>query len=80
MSTFLNIGFDNMVSVNKIVAIVSPEGASVKRVIQFAKEHHYLLDVSSGRKTRSVIITSDNYIFLSAIQAETLAGRLNGDL
>lgn len=75
--TFLNIGFDNMVAVNKIVAIVSPESASIKRLVQFAKESHHFVDVSSGRKTRSVIITSDDYIFLSAIQTDTLAGRLN---
>lgn len=75
--TFLNIGFDNMVAVDKIVAIVSPDGASVRRLISFAKETHHLLDVTTGRKTRSVIITGDNYVFLSAIQADTLAGRLD---
>ena len=75
--TFLNIGFDNMVATDKIVAIVSPEGASVKRLLQYARENHRLIDVSSGRKTRAVVITSDDYILLSAIQTDTLAGRMN---
>lgn len=75
--TFLNIGFDNMVATDKIVAIVSPEGASVKRLVQYARENHRLIDVSSGRKTRAVVITSDYYILLSAIQTDTLAGRMN---
>ena len=75
--TFLNIGFDNMVATDKIVAIVSPEGASVKRLVQYARENHRLIDVSSGRKMRAVVITSDDYILLSAIQTDTLAGRMN---
>ena len=75
--TFLNIGFDNMVATDKIVAIVSPEGALVKRLVQYARENHRLIDVSSGRKTRAVVITSDDYILLSAIQTDTLAGRMN---
>lgn len=75
--TFLNIGFDNMVATDKIVAIVSPEGASVKRLVQYARENHRLIDVSSGRKTRAVVITSDDYILLSAIQTDTLTGRMN---
>lgn len=75
--TFLNIGFDNMVATDKIVAIVSPEGASVKRLVQYARENHRLIDVSSGRKTRAVVITNDDYILLSAIQTDTLAGRMN---
>ena len=75
--TFLNIGFDNMVAVDKIVAIVSPEGASVKRLVQYARENHHLVDVSSGRKTRSVVITNDDFVLLSAIQTDTLSGRIN---
>lgn len=66
-----------MVATDKIVAIVSPEGASVKRLVQYARENHRLIDVSSGRKTRAVVITSDDYILLSAIQTDTLAGRMN---
>lgn len=75
--TFLNIGFDNMVAADKIVAIVVPEGASVKRLVQYARDNHRLIDVSNGRKTRAVVITSDDYVLLSAIQTDTLAGRLN---
>ena len=74
---FLNVGFDNMVAVNKIVAIISPDGASVKRLVQYAKENHSLIDVTRGRKTRSVVVTSEEYVFLSAIQADTLVSRLN---
>lgn len=66
-----------MVATDKIVAIVAPEGASVKRLVQYARENHRLIDVSSGRKTRAVVITSDDYILLSAIQTDTLAGRMN---
>ena len=69
--------FDNMVAVNKIVAIISPDGASVKRLVQYAKDNHCLIDVTSGRKTRSVVVTSEQYVFLSAIQADTLVSRLN---
>ena len=75
--SFLNIGFDNMVATNKIVAIISPDGASVKRLIQYAKENHCFVDATTGRKTRSVIVTSDGYIFLSAIQSDTLVSRLD---
>jgi regulator of extracellular matrix RemA (YlzA/DUF370 family) len=75
--TYLNAGFDNMVAVDKIVAITTPEGASVKRLVQYAKDNHYLIDVTTGRKTRSVIFTTDHYILLSAIQPDTLTARLN---
>lgn len=75
--TFLNIGFENMVAIDKIVAIILPESASAKRLVQFAKENHHLIDVTTGRKTRSVVVTSDQFIFLSAIQPDTLAGRLD---
>ena len=73
---FMNIGFDNMVSVDKIVAIVSPESAPVRRLVQEAKEAGRVVDVTHGRKTRAVVITDSQYILLSAIQPETLTGRL----
>lgn len=76
MHQFMNIGFDNMVSVDKIVAIVSPESAPVRRLVQEAKEAGRVVDVSHGRKTRAVVITDSQYILLSAIQPETLTGRL----
>ena len=76
MHQFMNIGFDNMVSVDKIVAIVSPESAPVRRLVQEAKEAGRVVEVTHGRKTRAVVITDSQYILLSAIQPETLTGRL----
>ncbi len=76
MHQFMNVGFDNMVSVDKIIAIVSPESAPVKRTVQTAKEAGNVIDVTHGRKTRSVIFTDSDYIILSALQPETLTGRL----
>ncbi len=76
MHQFMNIGFDNMVSVDKIIAIVSPESAPVRRLVQEAKEAGRVVDVTHGRKTRAVVITDSQYILLSAIQPETLTGRL----
>ena len=65
-----------MVSVDKIVAIVSPESAPVRRLVQEAKEAGRVVDVTHGRKTRAVVVTDSQYILLSAIQPETLTGRL----
>lgn len=76
MYQFMNIGFDNMVSVQKIVAIVSPESAPVKRIVQEAREAGNVVDATHGRKTRAVIFTDSTYLILSAIQPETLVGRL----
>ena len=76
MHQFMNIGFDNMVAADKIVAIVSPESAPVRRLVQEAKEAGRVVDVTHGRKTRAVVITDSQYILLSAIQPETLTGRL----
>ena len=79
MHQFMNIGFDNMVSVDKIIAIVSPESAPVKRLVQEAKENGRVVDVTHGRKTRAVVITDSQYILLSAIQPETLTGRVESE-
>ena len=79
MHQFMNIGFDNMVSVRKVVAIVSPESAPVKRFVQEAKEGGTVIDATHGRKTRSVIFTDSQYIILSAIQPDTLTGRLESE-
>ena len=76
MHQFMNIGFDNMVSVGRIVAIVSPESAPVRRLVQEAKDAGRVVDVTHGRKTRAVVFTDSQYILLSAIQPETLTGRL----
>ena len=81
---FINIGFGNMVSADKIVAIVSPESAPIKRLIQEARDTNVLIDATYGRKTRAVIITDSDHVILSAIQPETMANRLgskdNGEM
>ena len=73
----INIGFGNMVSANRLVAIVSPESAPIKRIVQDAKERGTLIDATYGRRTRAVIITDSDHIILSAVQPETVANRLN---
>lgn len=74
----INIGFGNMVSAGRLIAIVSPESAPIKRIIQEARDHGVLVDATYGRRTRAVLITDSDYIILSALQPETVAGRLNG--
>lgn len=76
---FINIGFGNMVSAGRIVAIASPDSAPIKRLVQDAKEENRVIDVSCGRRTRSVIITDSDHVILSAIQAETITNRLITD-
>ena len=77
---FINIGFGNMVSAGRIVAIASPDSAPIKRLVQDAKEENRVIDVSCGRRTRSVIITDSEHVILSAIQAETITNRLASDI
>ena len=72
----INVGFGNIVSSERIIAIVSPESAPIKRMVQEARENGNLIDATYGRRTRSVIITDSGHIILSAIQTETVAGRL----
>jgi regulator of extracellular matrix RemA (YlzA/DUF370 family) len=72
----INIGFGNMVSANRLIAIVSPESAPIKRIITDAREKGLLIDATYGRRTRAVLITDCGYIILSAIQPETVAGRM----
>ncbi len=71
----LNIGFGNIVSSEKIIAIVTPESAPIRRIVQDAKASGALIDATCGRKTRAVIITDGDHIILSAIQPETIANR-----
>lgn len=73
----INIGFGNMVSLDRLVAIVSPDSAPIKRIIQEARDRGMLIDASYGRRTRSVIVMDTDHIILSAILPETVAGRLN---
>lgn len=75
----VNIGFGNMVSANRMVAIVSPESAPIKRIIQDARERGLLIDATHGRRTRAVIITDSDHIILTYLQAETLANRMTED-
>ncbi|MCL6590858.1 MAG: DUF370 domain-containing protein [Firmicutes bacterium] len=72
----INIGFGNIVSANRIVAIVSPESSPIKRIIQESRERGMLIDATYGRRTRAVIITDSDHIILSAVQPETVAHRL----
>ncbi len=72
----INIGFGNMVSANRLVAIVSPESAPIKRIIQEAKDRGICIDATYGRRTRAVIVTDSGHVILSAIQPETVANRL----
>jgi len=73
----INIGFGNMVSANRLVAIVSPESAPIKRIIQDAKDRGTLIDATYGRRTRAVLGTDSDHVILSAVQPETVANRLS---
>ena len=72
----MNIGFGNVVNADRIIAIVSPETAPIKRLMQDAKASGTLIDATYGRRTRAVIITDSNQVILSAVQPETMANRL----
>lgn len=76
---FINVGFGNMVSAARIVAIASPDSAPIKRLISDAKEDNRIIDVSCGRRTRAIIITDSEHVILSAIAAETITNRLSID-
>ena len=73
----LNIGFGNVVFSHRIVAIVSPESAPIKRLIQEAKDKGRLIDATYGRRTRAVVVTDSDHVILSAVQADTVAHRMN---
>ncbi len=75
----VNIGFGNMVSDSRIVAIVSPESAPIKRIVSEAKERGCLIDATHGRRTRAVIITDSEHIILSYLQCETVANRMGNE-
>ena len=72
----INIGFGNMISAERLVAIVSPESAPIKRMVQDAKERGTLIDATHGRRTRAVIVTDSDHIVLTYLQAETVANRI----
>lgn len=75
----INIGFGNMISSSRLIAIVSPESAPIKRIVQEAKEKGTLIDATYGRRTRAVIVMDSDHIILSAVQPETVAGRACND-
>ncbi|MBR7082453.1 MAG: DUF370 domain-containing protein [Clostridia bacterium] len=75
---FINIGYGNMVAAGRVISVVSPDSAPIKRLVQDAKEAGRVIDVSCGRRTRAVIITDSDHVILSAIGAETISYRLNG--
>lgn len=74
----INIGYGNMISAAKVVAIVSPEAAPVKRMVQNARDRHMLVDASCGRKTKAVIVTDSGHIVLAAVSPEALSHRISG--
>ena len=76
---FINIGFGNIVSADRIIAVVSPESSPVKRIIQDSRDKGMLIDATFGRRTRAVLISDSEHVILSALQPETVAGRINGD-
>ena len=77
-STLVNIGYGNMVMSTKVVAVLSPESAPMRRLKDDAKERNMLIDATQGRKTRSIIITDSDHVILSAVQVETLTQRFYG--
>jgi extracellular matrix regulatory protein A len=72
----INIGFGNIASANRIISIVSPESAPIKRIIQDARDKGALIDATYGRRTRAVIVMDSDHVILSAVQPETVANRL----
>ena len=76
MLRLINIGFGNMIAADRIIAIVSPDSAPVKRMIQEARDRKRVIDATQGRRTRAVIQTDSDHVVLSAIQPETIAGRV----
>ena len=75
----VNIGFGNLVAANRMIAIVSPDSAPIKRIIQDAKENGTLIDATHGRRTRAVIITDSDHIILTYLQSETVANRISDE-
>ena len=76
----INVGFGNIVVASRIVAIVSPESAPIKRIIQDAKENKSVIDATYGRKSRAVLVMDSGHIILSAVQPETIASRLDKEI
>lgn len=75
MNKLINIGFGNIVSANRVIAIISPESSPIKRMIQEAREKGLLIDATYGRRTRAVLVTDSGHVVLSPVQPETIAHR-----
>lgn len=78
MNNFMNIGFGNLVNTDKVVAMITPDSAPAKRLIQKAKEESRLIDATQGRRTRALIYTDNDRVILSALLPDTLSGRMKG--
>lgn len=76
---FINIGFGNLVAAERVVALVSPDSAPAKRLVQEAKEAGRVIDCSGGKKTRAILVTDSEHVILSSIQTETVSARLSGE-
>lgn len=76
----INIGFGNMVAAERVIAVVSPESAPIKRIIREAEDRGTLINATYGRRTRAVIVTDSGHTVLSAVQPETIAARLDSDI
>ena len=74
---FINVGFGNMVAADRVVALVAPDSAPMKRLISEARESGRIIDVTCGRRTRSIIVTDSDHVILSAVQPETIAHRFD---
>ena len=75
----INIGFGNLVSANRLLAVVSPDSAPIKRMVQEARERGELIDATYGRRTKAVLMMDNDHLVLSALQPETIANRLSGE-
>ena len=75
----INIGFGNLVSATRLIAIVSPDSAPIKRMVQEARDRGELIDATYGRRTKAVIMMDNDHLVLSALQPETIANRLSGE-
>ena len=76
----INIGFGSFISADRLVSVLSPDSAPIKRMVQDARERGSLIDASYGRKTRSILVTDGGYIILSALTSETVAERLGSNV
>jgi Uncharacterized protein conserved in bacteria len=77
LNKLINIGFGNVVNSSKIISIISPEAAPIKRMVQTAKDHGMAIDATCGRRTKAVIVTESGHLILSSLLPDTIAGRVN---